>query len=314
MGCDTNLIEPVGAFSRSRVSAGALLALIVSSTSLTACATHNAATDRAADEWPAYGRDAMGSRFSPLSEINRSNVGKLTVAWTYHTGEPLPTAQRKRSLEVTPIVVNGVMYISTPLGKVMALDPVTGAEKWKFDAHVDASTRFGDFTNRGVSAWRDRIYIATTDARLIALDAATGTLVQSFGNAGTVDLRRGLRNAPFEFAEYEVTSPPAVINDLIIIGSAVADNNRTDAATGEVRAYDARTGALKWSWDPIPQNPADPAFSTWEGANAHRTGAANAWSVIAADPARDLVFVPTSAPSPDYFGANGSAGTTTRIR
>nr|MDQ3045231.1 PQQ-binding-like beta-propeller repeat protein [Chloroflexota bacterium] len=269
---------------------------------MTACAARNAVPDRSANEWPAYGHDALGSRFSPLSEINRSNVGRLTVAWTYHTGEPLPTAQRKRSLEVTPIVVNGVMYISTPLGKVMALDPLTGAEKWKFDAHVDASTRFGDFTNRGVSAWRDRIYLATTDARLIALDAATGTLVQSFGNAGTVDLRRGLRNAPFEFAEYEVTSPPAVINDLIIIGSAVADNNRTDAATGEVRAYDARTGALKWSWDPIPQDPADPAFSTWEGANAHRTGAANAWSVIGADPTRDLVFVPTSAPSPDYFG------------
>ncbi|MEO5579689.1 MAG: PQQ-binding-like beta-propeller repeat protein, partial [Gemmatimonadaceae bacterium] len=199
-------------------------------------------------------------------------------------------------------VVNGVMYVSTPLGKVMALDPVTGREKWKFDAHVDASIRFGDFTNRGVSAWRDRIYLATTDARLIALDAATGAPVQSFGRSGTVDMRRGLRNAPFELAEYEVTSPPAVINDLIVVGSAVADNNRTDAATGEVRAYEARTGALKWTWDPIPQDPADPAFSSWEGANAHRTGAANAWSVIAADPARDLVFVPTSAPSPDYFG------------
>jgi len=152
---------------------------------MTACAARNAVPNRSANEWPAYGRDALGSRFSPLSEINRDNVGRLTVAWTYHTGEPLPTAQRKRSLEVTPIVFNGVMYISTPLGKVMALDPVTGAEKWKFDAHVDASTRFGDFTNRGVSAWRDRIYLATTDARLIVLHASNGTPIQSFGNAGT---------------------------------------------------------------------------------------------------------------------------------
>ncbi len=290
---------------RLTVSAVTPLLLIVLVTAPSGCAARKAnapATDRSGDEWHAYGRDAMGSRYSPLSEIKRDNVSRLTVAWTYHTGEPLPTAQRRRSLEVTPIVVNGVMYISTPLGKVIALDPVTGTEKWKFDAHVDASIRFGDFTNRGVSAWRDRIYLATTDARLIALDASTGAPVQSFGSSGTVDLRRGLRNAPFEVAEYEVTSPPAVINDLIVIGSAVADNNRTDAATGEVRAYDARTGVLKWSWDPIPQDAADPAFSTWEGTNAHRTGAANAWSVIAADPARDLVFVPTSAPSPDYFG------------
>jgi len=266
------------------------------------CAGRGLPVDRAGGDWPAYGRDEKGSRYSDLSDINRENVGRLTVAWTYHTGEPLPTAQRRRSLEVTPIVLRGVMYISTPLGKVIALDPVSGAEKWKFDARVDPAIRFGDFTNRGVSAWRDRIYFATTDARLIALDAATGLPVRTFGDSGTVDLRHGLRNAPFETAEYEVTSPPAVINDLIVVGSAVADNNRTDAATGEVRAYDARTGKLRWSWDPVPQDTADRAYSSWDGANAHRTGAANAWSVIAADPERDLIFVPTSSPSPDYYG------------
>ena len=265
------------------------------------CAAQTSPSQPGAGDWPAYGGDALGSRFSALTDIDRSNVTRLAVAWTYHTGETIP-AGRRRSLEVTPIVLGGVMYISTPLGKVVALDPVSGTEKWKFDARVDPGVRFGDFTNRGVSAWRDRIYVATVDARLIALDAATGKPVTAFGDAGTVDLRRGLRNAPFEFAEYEVTSPPAVINDLIVVGSAVADNNRTDAATGEVRAYDALTGELRWSWDPVPQDPTDPAYPSWEGANAHRTGAANAWSVIAADPARNLVFVPTSAPSPDYYG------------
>ena len=253
-------------------------------------------------DWPAYGRDVLGSRFSELAQIDRGNVARLAPAWTYHTGEPLPTRERKRSLEVTPIVVNGVMYVSTPLGKVVALDPVTGTERWKFDAAVDRRINFGDFTNRGVSYSSGRIFFATTDARLIALDAATGRPIESFGNGGTVDLRRGLRNAPFETAEYEVTSPPAIVRNLVIVGSGVADNNRTDAASGEVRAYDAHTGALKWAWDPVPQDPSDPAYSTWEGANAHRTGAANAWSVIAADPARDLVFVPTSSASPDYFG------------
>ena len=253
-------------------------------------------------DWRAYGFDAQGSRFSPLSEINRDNVSRLTVAWTYHTGEALPTASRKRSLETTPIVVNGVMYLATPLGKVIALDPTTGREKWKFDAGVDPNTRFGDFASRGVSHWRDRILYATVDARLFALDTATGRPIVSFGDSGVVDLRRGLRNAPFEFAEYEVTSPPAIVNDFVIVGSAIADNNRTDAASGEVRAFDVRTGALKWSWDPVPRSASDPAHATWEGPNAHRTGAANAWSVIAADPARDLVVVPTGSASPDYFG------------
>jgi quinoprotein glucose dehydrogenase len=253
-------------------------------------------------EWSAYGHDVLGSRFSPLTDIDRENVGSLTVAWTYHTGEPLPTASRRRSLETTPIVVNGVLYLATPLGKVIALDPVTGRERWKFDARVDPDIRFGDFASRGVSHWQDRILYATVDARLFALDTATGRPIVAFGDNGVVDLRRGLRNAPFELAEYEVTSPPAIINGLVVVGSAVADNNRTDAASGEVRAFDARTGALRWSWDPVPRSPGDSAYHTWEGPNAHRTGAANAWSVIAADPERDMVYVPTGSPSPDYFG------------
>jgi quinoprotein glucose dehydrogenase len=266
------------------------------------CRIQPAPSPVAPGDWTAYGRDAFGSRHSPLTLIDRANVGRLAPAWTYRTGEPLPTADRRRSLEVTPLVSDGVMYLSTPLGKVIALDPVTGAEKWKFDARVDPGTRFGDFTNRGVSLWRDRVIFATTDGRLLALDRATGAPVAAFGQAGTVDLRTRLRNAPFEFAEYEVTSPPAIVNDMIVVGSAVADNNRTDAASGEVRAYHAATGALAWTWDPVPQDAADPAYKTWETPEAHRTGAANAWSVIAADPARDLVFVPTSSASPDYFG------------
>jgi quinoprotein glucose dehydrogenase len=179
---------------------------------------------------------------------------------------------------------------------------------------VRKETHFGDFTNRGVSYWRAtsvarratrcaaRIIIATIDARLIALDAGDGKPCEAFGDGGTVDLRRGLRNEPFEFAEYEVTSPPAVVNDVIVVGSAVADNNRTDAASGEVRAYDAPSGRLMWTWDPVPQDARDPAHATWRGPRAHATGAANAWSVIAADPERDLVFVPTGSASPDYFG------------
>jgi len=269
-------------------------------------------------EWRAYGRDALGSRWSPLAEITRENVAQLEQAWTFHTGETAPefSGRRPRSLEVTPLVVDGRMYLSTPLGRVFALEPETGRELWRFDAKVDRSSGFGDFTSRGVSYWTDtrlagqqaarscarRVFVGTIDGRLIALDARAGTPCAGFGKAGTVGLRASLRNKPSEFAEYEVTSPPAVINDLVVIGSAVADNNRTDAASGEVRAFDARTGALKWTWDPIPQDSTDAAWRTWIGPRAHATGAANAWSVIAADPARDLVFVPTGSASPDYFG------------
>jgi quinoprotein glucose dehydrogenase len=269
-------------------------------------------------EWRAYGRDALGSRWSPLTEITRENVNGLQPAWTYHTGETGPefAGRRRRSLEVTPLVVGGRMFISTPLGRVIALEPETGRELWKFDPKVDRDIGFGDFTSRGVSYWVDgrltgssggsvcarRVIIATIDGRLIALDAEHGTPCPAFGTGGTVNLRASLRNKPNEASEYEVTSPPAIINDIIVVGSAVADNSRTDAASGEVRAFDARTGALRWTWDPIPQDSTDAAWRTWIGPRAHQTGAANAWSVIAADSARDLVFVPTGSASPDYFG------------
>jgi len=266
-------------------------------------------------DWPAYGRDRGGERFSPLTQVDRTNVGTLAVAWRFSTGEAGPGYEtgRRTSFEATPLVVGGTMYFSTALGRVFALDAATGLERWRFNPGVARVAHFGDFTSRGVSYWVDpaasrtalcatRIFVATIDGRLIALDAATGGTCASFGDGGSVDMRRGLRNAPFEYEEYEVTSPPAVINGMLVVGSAVADNNRTDAASGEVRAFDARTGALRWSWDPVPQDSTDAAYQTWSGPDAHRTGAANAWSVIAADSARDLVFVPTGSPSPDYYG------------
>ena len=147
-----------------------------------------------------------------------------------------------------------------------------------------------------------RIFVATIDARLFALDATTGKPCLGFGSGGVVDLRAGLRVAPFEFQAYEETSPPAVVGDLVIVGSGVADNAMLAPASGEVRAFDARTGRLQWTFDPIPQDSTDPAYKTWQNGSAKRTGAANVWSVIVADPERDLVFLPTSSPAPDYFG------------
>ncbi|MEO6528761.1 MAG: pyrroloquinoline quinone-dependent dehydrogenase [Gemmatimonadaceae bacterium] len=276
--------------------------------------TPAAVRDVAAD-WPAYGRDPLGSRHSPLRQIDTSNVTRLAVAWTYHTGELAPAVQtrRPRSLEATPIVIDGVMYLITPLGRIIAVDAETGRERWVFDARVDRSIGFGDHASRGVSTWLDptrsagdpcrrRIVAATVDARLLSIDAATGRLCTDFGTGGVVDLRIGLRNRPLETSDYEETSPPAVVNGVIVVGSATADNQAIDGASGEVRAFDVRTGVKRWTWHPVPQDSRDPGYATWRGPNAHRTGAANAWSVLAADSVRGLVFVPTGSGSPDYYG------------
>lgn len=240
-------------------------------------------------DWPFYGHDAGGQRYSPLTGINRENVGALRVAWTYRTRDAYqPERGTATEFEATPLYVDGTLYLATPLGHVIALDPVTGAPRWSFDAKVPRDMGYGDFANRGVSIWKSRIFVATVDARLIALDAGSGKPVVSFGDNGVVYLRDGLRIPPRGFADYEETSPPAIVGNMVIVGSGIADNGATDMASGEVRGFDAVSGKRMWTWDPLPEYP--------------RTGAANGWSVIAADPQRNLVFVPTGSASPDYYG------------
>lgn len=259
-------------------------------------------------DWPVYGQDPGGQRFSPLAAIHRDNVKTLKVAWTYRTGDAYqPKNGRGTAFEATPLYVNNTLYLSTPLGRIIALDPVTGKQLWSYDAVVDRDKGYGDFANRGVSLWKSlkgelRIIIATIDARLIAVDAATGKPSAEFGASGVVDLRKGLRIPPRGFADYQQTSPPAVVGNTIVVGSSVADNSATDLPSGEVRGFDARTGKLKWTWDTIPQNAKAVGADTWKNGNVARTGGANAWSIIVADPARKLVFVPTGSASPDYYG------------
>jgi quinoprotein glucose dehydrogenase len=266
-------------------------------------------------DWPSYGRTAYGDRHSPLHQIDTGNVSKLEIAWRFHTGERAPAfaTRSPTALEVTPLVFRGTMYLSTPLGRVFALDPVTGLARWVYDPQIDRTVQYGDFANRGVALWLDeaapvgarcslRIFVSTIDTRLIALDAATGTPCTDFGSGGKINLRDGLRNSPAFASEYEETSPPTVVDGVVVAGSGVADNNRIDAASGEVRGYDARSGALRWTFDPVPQSSADPASATWIGPNAHRTGAANSWTVFAADPVRKIVVIASGSPSVDYFG------------
>ncbi len=253
--------------------------------------------------WSAYGHDPGGTRYSPLKQVDVRNVSRLQAAWTYHTGalEPVTDLNHKAAFEATPILIEGTLYLTTPFNKVIALDPGTGAEKWTYDPHVDREADYSEVSSRGVAAWVDsqaprtaacavRLFEGTIDARLLARDAKAGKLCAGFGKGGVIDLTA---NVDYHHCcDYEVTSAPAVVGDLVITGSSIGDNREVSVERGIVRAYDARSGKLRWTWDPIP----------WSNKQAHRTGAANAWSTLAADPARDLVFIPTGSASPDYYG------------
>ena len=260
-----------------------------------------------ADQWPAYGGDAGGNRYSPLTQVTPANVKGLQVAWTYRTGELGENAESGKSLtfEATPIHFDGRLHLSTSYGKVIALDPASGKEIWTYDAKIDRKMDYSEVTSRGVSSWRDakatgeaanaacatRIFLGTIDARLIALDAKTGQPCAGFGAGGMVNLKTGV-HTPSTEGDYQVTSPPAILGDHVIVGSSIGDNWNIDTGSGIVRAFDARTGAQRWSWQPVPR----------ENAKGGQVGAANAWSMMSVDAARDLVFVPTTSPSPDFFG------------
>jgi quinoprotein glucose dehydrogenase len=253
--------------------------------------------------WGFYGQNPGGTRYTSLDLINDRNVGLLKPCWTYRTGELQKYfgngAAAKAAFETTPILIGRTLYLSTPSDRVIAIDAATGKEWWTYDPRVNLHDDHSEISNRGVAYWAGlggRIYIGTIDGRLIALETGTGQPAADFGHNGVVDLREGLGD---DIAE---TSPPTVVRDLVIVGSSLGDNQRFDYPPGVVRAFSAATGKLVWSWDPIVQDPADSAYATWQGPRAHKTGAANAWTILSADPARDLVFVPSSSPSPDYYG------------
>jgi quinoprotein glucose dehydrogenase len=254
------------------------------------------------ESWPTYGGDAGGQRYTSSNQITKANVSRLAVAWTFHTGAIAKhrPGTNNSSFEATPILFRGALYITSPFDEVFAVNPVTGDRLWQFDPKLTRNLELGLLTSRGVAAWSSestttpcsgRIFVATMDARLIALDAATGQPCKDFGEAGSVNLTKNVGNYR-KRDPYYFTSPPTVIGDLVVIGSAIGDNQRVDSDSGVVRAYDCRSGRLVWTWDPIP----------WAQKQKIRTGAANAWSVIAADPEHNLIFVPTGAPSPDFIG------------
>ena len=263
-----------------------------------------------AQEWRSYGGDAGGTRFFSPSEITPQNVGKLKQAWVYHTGERQRRGTDRHRIspfESTPLMIDDVLYFSTPSNRVIALDAESGREIWQFDPQAGHSKPRKFHQHRGVAYWQSaagddrRILFGTFDGRLIALDARTGNLCSDFGNHGTVDLREGVEEHRSNQL-YAVTSPPAVYRNLVITGSEVPEYP-ANGPSGMVRAFDVRTGKLVWTFHTIPR-PGENGHETWEGgAWKGRTGA-NVWSVMSVDADRGLVFLPIGSPSYDFYGAD----------
>lgn len=291
------------------------LALLVC---LSACS--GPATDRSGlagegrrTDWPTYGHDAGGMRFSPLAEITPQNVGQLREAWTYHMRKATAASAaegaapggppgRLGGSEVTPLVVGNMMYLSTPYRQVVALDPDTGTELWAYDVAGP-----GQPSLRGVEYWpgnaanAPRILFGTRDGRLIALDAKTGTAIATFGAAGTVDLKTPeiMRGST---SNYGMTSPPLVYKDLVITGAANQEFPDR-GSSGAVRAWDVVTGKLVWTFDPIPK-PGEPGAETWEPGSADRRSGANVWGFMTVDVERGIVYMPFGAPAWDRYGGD----------
>jgi len=256
-----------------------------------------------------------GSKYSPLTQINKSNVAQLEKAWEFHTGEvpPKKAAKAMIAFEDQPSLIDGNLLVCTTTRRVIALDPASGKQRWVYDPK---DPKVGMQKCRGVAHWLDeqapegrhcksRLLLGTSSYRLVAFDARDGKACEDFGEHGSVQMPT---SKPQLFAgEVVAASRPAIINGVVVVGSAVADNQRVDAPSGRLMAYDARTGKFLWEFDPLPRVPNDPASKTWEKGTAQGYGAGNVWSNMAVDPQLDLVYLPTTSPSGDFYGA-GRAG------
>ena len=256
-------------------------------------------------DWPSYSGDSGGSKYSALKQISRANVTQLKVAWTYHTGDISDgkTLTSRSAFETTPLVVDGVMYITTAFSRLIALDPETGKELWVFDPKMDKERSYGLFINRGAAFWPGgkRVFLGTLDGRLWSIDAKTGKPDDSFGKAGWLDLREGVADK-YPNRGYGMTSPPAIYKDLVICGSLTSDSEPQGPA-GDVRAFNARTGKLVWTFHTVARKD-EFGGETWEGDAAKNRGAVNPWSILSVDPERGILFLPLTSPSFDFYGGD----------
>jgi quinoprotein glucose dehydrogenase len=262
-------------------------------------------------EWRVYGHDLSGTKYTPLAQIDSTNVEKLGIVWRWRSPDNEISAQfpdlMRWTHQVVPLMVGGVLYASSSFGVVTAIDASTGKTRWQYDpqSYLIGTPAQGIYIHRGVSYWSDgddeRIIYGTPDARLIALDAKTGKPVSTFGDSGRVDLTQGLRR-PIRRDRYSVSSPPAIVGDVVVVGSSIRDAAPTRRMPpGDVRGFDARTGKQLWTFHTIAQ-PGEPGHETWEDESWRDVGNTNVWAVMTADLELGTVYLPVSTPTNDWYG------------
>ena len=293
-----------------------LLGLLAAGPLPIAAAAQYGATD---GQWRSYGGDQGHSKYSPLDQINEDNVGSLRIAWTWTSvDEELKErnqliregpAFRTYAYEVTPLMVDGVLYTTTSLGQVAAIDPTTGETLWSYDPglYLEGRPVNHGFLTRGLAYWTDgeeeRLFYAGGRAYLVSIDAKTGEPDRDFGRRGRVDLKRGLGRT-IDASLYTVNSPPLVVGDVVVVGSAITEGTGyQEAPPGHVRGYDVRTGRMKWIFHTIPQ-PGEFGNETWEGDSWKVAGGANVWTMMSADEELGYIYLPIGSPVTDFYGGH----------
>ena len=267
-------------------------------------------------DWPSYGGDNGSQKYSTLDQVNASNVADLVPAWSWESPDNATVAdniaqQNYRAVpagfKATPIVIEGVMYVPSSFGRVVALDAASGEEKWVFDTEAWSSGRPANlgYNSRGVGYWssedKQRIFFATNDANLWSIDAVTGLPDSSFGDGGKIDLSLGL-GREIDKRQYGVVSPPLVTNDIVVVNSIINDGPTTkEMPPGNVRGFDPRTGDIVWMFETIPQAGAF-GNETWENGSWEYTGNTNSWTIMSADDELGIVYLPIGTPTNDWYG------------
>lgn len=261
-------------------------------------------------EWPYYGADGANTKYAPLDQIDASNFNDLEIAWRWQSAEQdiieANPDVRTGFYETTPLMVDGVLYASTSLSQVAAIDPQSGETRWLYDPETfkGPTPPNEGYVHRGVAQWSGsterRLFIGTGDAYLIALDATTGTPIPTFGSEGRIDLTAGLRRPAFR-PFYGVTSPPLVCGDVVVVGASILDYPVGNPPPGDIRGFDVETGEVRWTFHTVPQA-GEPGIETWEDSSWETVGNTNVWSIMSCDEELGYLYLPLSTPTNDFYG------------